>query len=236
MSKKLIIIVAAAGLTSFGGMFVLAWLTKPATPIPEDTSKQSASADQDTDLSFPRPLMGAAGSHGPDSTAAKKSMTEQQLKDLVYEIRQKMQEYDNKLRGLEAREQRLQTAQGTLKSDIETLNDLRTELASTVSTLKSERDKLTKTRVEIAQSEKANLVTIAAAYDKMDPSSASKIMINMVKGQAQKTAGKDTDDAVKILHYMTERTKAKVLAELVTAEPDLAASLSQKLKHVAEEL
>jgi flagellar motility protein MotE (MotC chaperone) len=217
-------------------MFILAWLTKPATPSPEDASKQPASAGQDTDLSFPRRLMGAAGSTGPENAAVKKSMTEQQLKDLVYEVRQKMQEYDNKLRSLEAREQRLQIAQDTLKSDIETLNDLRTELASTVSTLKSERDKLTKTRVEIAQSEKANLVTIAAAYDKMDPTSASQIMINMVKGQTQKAAGDDADDAVKILHFMTERTKAKVLAELVTAEPELAASLSQKLKHVAEEL
>jgi flagellar motility protein MotE (MotC chaperone) len=42
------------------------------------------------------------------------------------------------------------------------------------------------------------------------------------------------DDAVKILHYMTERTKAKVLAELVTSEPKLAAVLCEKLKQVVE--
>lgn len=236
MSKKLIIIAAAGGLISFGGMFVLAWLTKPAPPEPEDKSKQSTSPGQDADLGFPRQLIGAAQSTKPGNTALKKSMTEQRLKDLVYEVRQKMQEYDNKLRGLEAREQRLRIAQDTLKGDIQTLNDLRTELASTVSAIKSERDKLNKTRIEIAQSEKANLTTIAAAYDKMDPTSASQIMINMVKGKTQTTTGDDADDAVKILHYMTERTKAKVLAELVTAEPELAASFSQKLKHVAEEL
>ena len=42
------------------------------------------------------------------------------------------------------------------------------------------------------------------------------------------------DDAVKILHYMTDRTKAKVLAELSTAEPKLAAYFCQKLKQITE--
>jgi hypothetical protein len=39
---------------------------------------------------------------------------------------------------------------------------------------------------------------------------------------------------VKILHYMTERTKAKVLAELVTSEPQLASLLCQRLKQISE--
>jgi flagellar motility protein MotE (MotC chaperone) len=42
------------------------------------------------------------------------------------------------------------------------------------------------------------------------------------------------DDAVKILHYMGERTKAKLLAELVNTEPKLAASLCERLKQINE--
>jgi flagellar motility protein MotE (MotC chaperone) len=43
------------------------------------------------------------------------------------------------------------------------------------------------------------------------------------------------DDAVKILFYMTERTKAKLLAEMVTSEPKLAAILCQRLKRIVEQ-
>ncbi|MHC4571754.1 MAG: hypothetical protein ACYS0C_06730, partial [Planctomycetota bacterium] len=94
--------------------------------------------------------------------------------------------------------------------------------------------KLLKSRVEIAKSEKANLLSIAAAYDKMDSASAGKILTNM--SQMQDGSGSTTfDDAVKILHYMTERTKAKLLAELVTSEPKLAAVLCQRLKQIIEE-
>jgi hypothetical protein len=60
----------------------------------------------------------------------------------------------------------------------------------------------------------------------------------MCSGNLQKGTRTDVDnnidDAVKILYYMTERTKAKLLAELVNSEPSLAALLSQKLKTVAE--
>ena len=42
MNKKLIIIAAAAGLLSFVGMFVLAWVTKSAPP------EQTQQADQST--------------------------------------------------------------------------------------------------------------------------------------------------------------------------------------------
>ena len=53
-------------------------------------------------------------------------------------------------------------AQDTLKKDIENLDNLRVELASTVASLKEERDKLLKSRLEIAQAEKTNLTSIAA--------------------------------------------------------------------------
>lgn len=233
MNKKRIIITAAAGLVSFTGMFVLAWLTTKA-PIYQniDANQPTLAAGSNEVLQLPQ----VAGTIGADGKAAK-NMTEQQLKSLVYEVREKIQDYDSKLRDIELREQRLQTAHNTLKEDIGNLNNMRVELASIVANLKSERDKLLKTRVEIEQAEKANLMSVAAAYDKMDAASASKILSSMSTNQTEDgtaTGSSGFDDAVKILHYMTERTTAKVLAEMVNSEPKLAAAICQRLKKINE--
>lgn len=237
MSKKLIIMIAAAGLISFGGAFVYAWLTKTAKVRPSDELKQPTLAASDS-ITKPRlPQPEAIGTVGPEDGTTGKAMTEKRLKSLIADIREKMQEYNNKLQALQLREQRLQAAQDTLKKDIEDLNILRVELASITASLKEQRDKLRKTRIEIVQAEKTNLVSMAATYDKMDPTSASKILMSMTK-QIQSAGvgegGNGLNDAVKILHYMTERTKAKVLAELVTSEPQLASLLCQRLKQVSE--
>ena len=246
MSKKLIIITVAAGLVSFSGAFVYAWLTKPPSAGPLEEPNQPILAGGETELELPRPKASPIRTVGAGAGEMKRAMTEEQLKNLVYEVREKIQEYNNKLQALEVREQRLQGAQDVLKKDIEDLNNLRIELASIIANLKSERDKLLKSRVEIAQTEKANLVSIAATYDKMDASSASVILTDMCAGfpqsgvPSQMQSGKvdsrssSFDDAVKILHYMAERTKAKLLAELATSEPRLAAVLCQRLKQIVE--
>jgi flagellar motility protein MotE (MotC chaperone) len=237
VSKKLIIITAAAGLISFSGMFVLAWLTKPSPVSPADELGQHKLDVSDTlaKPGLPKPV----GVVATLDDVTRKAMTEKQLKGLIFEVREKMQEYDNKLLTVEQREQRLQIAQDTLKKDIENLNNLRIELASIVASLKEQRDKLLAARVGVAQDEKKNLVKIAATYDKMDSVSAGKILTSMCTKQVQGTnvvwAAESLGDPVKILYYMTERTKAKVLAELVTSEPQLAALLCRKLKQITEE-
>ena len=238
MSKKLIIITASAGLVSFAGTFVLGWLTKPAPSGHPAESGQSAVMSVDTGQEMPRPGVDTIGAIGTASDSERKSMTEKQLKSLVFEVREKVQEYNNKLQDLTLREERLQRTQDTLKQDIQNLKDLRIELATIVADIKSERDKLLKSRLEITQAEKDNLMLIAAAYDKMDSSSASKILVSMCTSQTQPgvidSQSGGFEEAVKILHYMTDRTKAKLLAELTTAEPKLAAFLTQKLKQVLE--
>jgi hypothetical protein len=42
------------------------------------------------------------------------------------------------------------------------------------------------------------------------------------------------EDVFKILHYMEDRNKANLLAELSNSEPQLAAVLCQKLKKIVE--
>jgi len=173
----------------------------------------------------------------PDETAPARSMTEQQLKDLTYEVREKIREYNDKLKALEKEKERLAIAQQVLKKDIETLNNLRVDLAAAAASVKSERDMLAKARTEVDQTERTNLLAIAQAYDKMDAASAGQILVNMAMGQPRSggsARAANIDDAVKILHFMQDRTKAKVLAEIVTTQPALAATLCQKLKQVTE--
>ncbi|MBN2133934.1 MAG: hypothetical protein JW741_30810 [Sedimentisphaerales bacterium] len=237
MNVKLILIAAAAGVLSFGGAFVAGWFTQPAVVKGSvDPNQATAAASSPPGGTLQPHLLGPTAT-SPEDNAGTRAMTEQQLKELIYEVREKIQEYNQKLQGLEQEKDRLRLAQQTLKKDVETLNNLRVDLAATVASVKSERDMLARAQVEVEQTEKANLVAIAAAYDKMDPTSASQILSSMALGQttnASNNRGANLDDAVKILHFMQDRTKANVLAELVNAEPTLAAMLCQKLKQIHE--
>jgi len=230
VNKKLIMIASVGGLVSFAVMFILAWLTKPSANIPSTEVVRTTLTAEETILKLPQPQVTTASAAGTIDSELKKTMTEKQLKGLVYEVREKIQEYDSKLEDIKLREQRLRVAGDTLKKDIEQLDNLRIELASTVASLKTERDKLLKSRVDIAKKEKNNLISIAATYDKMESASAGKILTNM--SQAQNNSA---DDAVKILHYMSERTKAKVLASIAETEPATSAYFCKRLKQIVEE-
>jgi flagellar motility protein MotE (MotC chaperone) len=235
VNKRAIITAAAAGLVSFAGAFVAGWFTGPKAVAagPEGTG----TAGQ-THASAPgAPALLAPSAAAAEDGAGTRTLTEQQLKDLILEVRDKIQQYDRKLQDLEKEKERMQIAQQTLKKDIETLNNLRVDLAASVASLKSERDALLKARTEIEQVEKTNLMAIASAYDKMDATRAAEILKTMALGRIQEgvpARKANADDAVKILHYMQERTKAKVLAELAATDPGLAATLSQRLKQVIE--
>ena len=237
MGKKQIIIASAGGLLSFGVAFVAAWLVgRPSVPPPQTTTPapQAAASTQ--------PAKSGSESAGADSQVVDeaettKGLAQKQLKSLVYEVREKIQDYEGKMKELEVRESRLQITQDTLKKDIDEMNKLRVELAALVANLKEQRIKLLETRTQIAKSEKVNLTSIAATYDKMDPGSASKILSSMCTKQmeAGRIEGGAIDDSVKILFYMTERTKAKLLAEMVASEPKLTAVLCQRLKKIVEQ-
>jgi len=235
--KKLIIMAAIAGAASFSAAFMLGWLTTPGAATGGEPN-QAAAAGGETGLKA-QPEAGVAS--GAAKSSAKTAMTEKQLEELIIEVREKLQKYNNKLQSLQTEEQRLQTTQDVLKKDIENLNNLRTELASMIVSFKEEREKLLKSRIEITQTEKTNLTSLAAAYDKMDATSASKIMSNMCTASGPqkevgdvKRIGSNFDDAVKILNYMSERAKAKLLADMANTEPKLAAALCERLKQIAE--
>jgi flagellar motility protein MotE (MotC chaperone) len=238
VNKKVIIMAAAAGLVSFAGMFVAGWLTRPKAALGVDgPAPTAASGPAGASAQAPPAMLTPTAATAAEAGAGTRTLTEQQLQELVFEVREKIQEYNRKLLSLEKEKERMQTAQQTIKKDIDTLNNLRVDLAASVASLKSERDALLKARTEVEQVEKTNLMAIASAYDKMDAVRAAEILKSMVQGQtASGMAAKNAnaDDAVKILHFMQERTKAKVLAEMAGTEPALAAALSQRLKQVVE--
>ena len=233
MNKKILLITLMTGLISFAGSFGLGWFTKKSPPAQQDEVDTMMSGEQDDfDADQGHATTRTTGSSFDNNT--KISLPEKQLEELVFKVRLKIQEYENKIRNLSAREERLKVAHDLLKKDIENLNNLRTELDLIIVSLKEQQDKLEKSRITVAQTEKENLLLLAATYDKMSSDSAGKILSNMSK-MAAGSSSSNIDDAVKILHYMTERTKAKLLAELSISEPKLAALLCRKLKQIVEE-
>jgi len=237
VNKKVIIIAAGVGLASFVGAFATGWFTRPSAASAASEPNQTTVTQADTSNQLPAPVLSSTPALPTDQATAARSMSEEQLKELILQVRERIQEYDRKLQEVEKEKERLQIAQQTLKKDIEALNNLRVDLAARVADVKNEREQLLKARVEVAAAEKTNLMAIAAAYDKMDPVGASQILTNMATGSSRNgavTSTNNLDDAVKILFYMQERTKAKVLAEMAAQEPALAAMLCQKLKQVQE--
>jgi flagellar motility protein MotE (MotC chaperone) len=242
VNKKLIILAAAGGIVSFTSAFLTVWLvgrshsaaaTQAAAAAGQQKPETAAQAQATT------VNMGTGNPVAQSQEAGEeeiKGLSEKQLKSLIFEVREKIREYEGKTKELEVREARLAITQETLKKDIEELSRLKTETAALVANLKEQRNRLLETRAVIEQSEKANLTSVAATYDKMDSASASKIISSMCAKQVEsgRLQGGAIDDAVKILYYMTERTKAKLLAEMVTSEPKLAALLCQRLKLISE--
>ena len=228
MSKKFILLTAAMSLVSFGGAFGFGWLRQGWLKEAAQAAEEATGQESPVEAQQPVAMAG-----GRSEEEAKREMTKTQLKGLVAEVRDKVTEYEERLKGLASQEQRLQMTHEMVKKDIDKLNDLRVELTATVASLKSERDKLEQTLVQIGEVEKTNLATLAATYDKMEADSAGMILTNLTKMSGG--SGSGFEDAVKILHYMTERTRGELLAGLAASEPDLAALFCQQLKRVVEE-
>jgi len=227
MNKKHIILISASAFLCFGAAFAFSWFT--GKTYSQQPAEQPQQQDTSSQLEFQNQLQPMVDS------AEKKEISEKQLKKLFYDAREKIREYESKQQELQSREQRLQVTQETFKEDIEKLDNLKIDIAVMIANLKAEQDNLNNSRVKVVQTEKANLITVAATYDKMDPASASQILTNLSKLPAQSAGAEGgLDEAVKILHYMTERTKAKVLAELTSSEPALAALFCERLKRISE--
>ena len=225
MIKKILLILTA-GLVSFALAFGVTFFlqknknTKQANQ-PAQKENQQVIPQNQNDLT--KPSLANAGDE----------INRQKLQNLIYNIREKIKEYDQKLESLNLRKQRLKTTQDTIKKDITQLNELKLQLNNTLAQIKQQQKLLEQSKVAISDKQKRNLMAIAATYDKMDSASAGKILKNMTQING-KTNENGFNDAVKIFHYMSDRTKAKVLATLSDSEPELCAVFCQKLKNIVE--
>ena len=230
MKKMKIIIMAAVGIIGFGGTFAVTFFVKKAklaavvpvaatTETEQDTADYSEGGDYGLDME-PRVTPTASGT-------LTKSMSEKQLKSLIFDIRSEMKLHLKKEKFLKEEEDRIQLARETLLQDINELSRLREELASTISYLKERQVSLERTMIEIDASQKAAMTKIAKRYDAMSPKDASKIMITMNKN-------KQLDDVVLIIHCMKDKQGAKLLAEISKTEAILASVLTTRLKSIKE--
>lgn len=221
MNKKQILIFSIAGLVSLSCGFGITFFVRLSNQIPAgELVKGANSFDESGQFS------GSKGSTRSALTgdAMARTLSEKQLKALIYDIREKITEYKYREKDLEVQEKRLADAKGSLQEDIEKLTTLRTELSSTLSLLRQQEINLQHTIVEVSNLEKSNALRNAQRYDKMKPKSASEIMTNMASNN-------QINDAVLILYYMQDRTAAKLLSEM---KPELAAIIFDKLKRIKE--
>jgi flagellar motility protein MotE (MotC chaperone) len=212
--KKLtvaIVLVLLAGV-SFGVSYLVSFRTLAAMPAPSATTEPSAAS-----RAVPPP---APDAMAPDSPK------EQQLDDLVKELRRKIAECGKRQDELDQREKHLQIANEAFKKRAEELDAVRLQLVTPLATLKDAQTELQRKRAVVGLQEKANLKRTAAIYDKMDPTKAARIILDMCGADQEQ-------DAAKILHFMTERGAAKLLAEV--ADKGLAARLCDQLKRLQEE-
>jgi flagellar motility protein MotE (MotC chaperone) len=212
MSGKMrLIIIGVIGLASFVACFVLSLVTGGGSPAP---TRQE----------------GVMESGGVAEAAIGKlqnlSPKERELDGLIKEMRREIKAYEGKKRDLRLMERRISLAQETLAQQAKNLEDLRIEVAASLTPLKEARAKLERERIRISREEAKNLKQIAAVYEKMRADSCAETIAEMVK------SGRD-GVAVGILRAMDERSTAKVLSEM--SDKKMAADLSEMMKRIREE-
>lgn len=233
MKKTMILLIAAAGLVSFASSFGVSYfLKKKAAQQNITDAKNAASAtvqttpDKPTEGKF-QTLSADASSQTDTLEYTARSMSERQLQNLIFDLREKIQEYQNRQKELDLQAQQLDIAKQTLQSDIEQLQQLQEKLSLTLATLNEKQQQLQKSVLEIEQIEKANFQRLASTYEKMDAAQAGKIMLNMATGS-------QLQDVVKILYYMNDRSAGKLLGEMANTRPEVAAVVSVQLKRIKE--
>jgi flagellar motility protein MotE (MotC chaperone) len=228
MKKTQIIMLIAAGLLSFSASFGVSWFKQNrAVPLDLPTEMESASGLPRPSAANARESFSYAGGGRGDDAAEPLGMTERQLQHLIYDIREKMREYNTRQKELDEEAKRIQIARQSLEQDVEQLNQLREKLDTTLAALKEKEINIQNTLIAIDEVERGNLQRLATTYDRMDPEQAGKIMMSMA-------AGNQLQDVVKILYYMNDRNAARVLGAISATRPDVAGVLSLQLKRVQE--
>ncbi len=228
LTKKRIIILAAALTGSFLITFLITWLFAPVpqaggTEQVESAESVNPAAQTNTELLQIKTELLTA--QLPDEQI-RLQMKESQLDELITELRIQLQKLQKREDMLIEHEKRIQMAEQILAERAKGLTELSAQLVGPMEDLKNTLDELKKNRIIIAQNEVTNLKRVAAVYDKMGTDSSSEILAEMCSGNK-------VDEVVKILRYMSERIVANLLAEM--PDRSLAAELTAKMKTIQTE-
>ena len=229
MKKYQIIVMVALGAFSFAASFGLNWFRKQkaadAAVLPQEPPASETTAGPSAQRAAMAPEISAR--YGPQDIDEQMGLTERQLQHLIYDVREKMNEYNRRERELAEEAARLELVRQSLQEDIEQLNELRETLDMKLAAINEKEEQIRNTLIAVEEVERVNLERLGATYDKMDAVQAGKIMVNMA-------ANNQLQDVVKILYYMNERNAARVLGQIGSTRPEVASVLSLQLKRVQE--
>ncbi len=224
--KKFLMILGILALVGFGvAMGISIWFGGRDEPTAGGPTKQPAGG--------PQTLLAQMGAvQTPKTTLLRR----QQLEELIKDLELRMNEYKRKADRLAQREQRVVIAEGNLQRRAEELEKLRTELIVPLTRLKDAMAELQSLQDTVDKDQKAALMRIAASYGMMEPAKGGGILAEMYRNGQEK-------DVARILYYMSERTSAKLLAELGNEHVDpndpesgtLAPDLTQMMKKIKEQ-
>ena len=230
MKKYQIILMAAVCVFSFSAAFGFNWFRKQkaATAAVLPPAQPAANRPPDSVNAQGTPLDALLGPQRSGVLDEQMGLTERQLQHLIYDVREKMRENSLRENELAQEAERIALARKSFREDIEQLNSLREKLDLQIVSLREQQEQIQKNLIEIEAVERVNLQRLATTYDRMDAVQAGRIMLSMA-------ANNQLPDVVKILYYMNDRNAARVLGEIGTTRPEVAAVLSLQLKRVQEE-
>jgi len=214
-SKFAILLLMGLAAATFGASYGLSlWLGTSTGSAAADVAKKGVAGEGKAD---------APDTEAPEMPTA--HLGEKHLMALVRQVRGKLDDCRQREKDLAAQQRRLQVAREDLRKEAQHLETLRARLAAATAKLKETRSALEKARLEVRADEQRNLKHTAEIYDSMDPQAAADVIQDMCKNQQE-------EDAAKVLHFMTERSAAKLLAAIT--DPTLVADLCRKMKRIRE--
>ena len=164
---------------------------------------------------------------GPSLQEKLESLTpkERQLDEMIREVRQQAEEMHRRGRLLDEREKRFRIAQARLEKTAAELDKLPVQLAVTLNQLKDLKGRIDQSRILITTEEVANLQRVAKWFEKMDSEKGAQMLTVMCRNER-------TDDAVKILRFMTDKVATRILESITDTDDKLGAALINETKRV----
>ena len=210
--KKLLVIVIVLGLVSFGAAFVLTQMFQGSPEVAKTEEMIRREKAEATALAGAELLNFAP--------------RELELHKLIKDLRRKHDAHAERVLELDRREAQIKMAVTELKTDASTLETLRVELAAPLVRLKEMKQAIDKTRVVIRQEEDVKLKSLAKTFAAMVPERSGEIITSMC-------ADERIDHAAKIVWYMADRDRAKLLAAITDAK--VTAKLLDRFTKIRQE-